>query len=254
MTYKQTSAAVLWSVIATGAMVVFAFTAMGADMALDQRSGSRLATIARGGMLYDKWYAELKMDPPKSTHPSYATSQGKQKGSGTWRCKECHGWDYLGKDGAYAKGSHFSGIAGIQGSAGGSENAVVASLKGSAHKMGDLMSEQDLRALAVFVVEGQLDPNPYIDRGSKKAKGSVANGERIYMTVCTKCHGADGKKINFGDEKEPEYVGTVANDNPWEVLHKLRMGQPGKEMPALLALPVQLLADTLAYSQTLPEK
>lgn len=28
-----------------------------------------------------------------------------------------HGWDYMGKDGVYGKGGHFTGIKGIQGAA-----------------------------------------------------------------------------------------------------------------------------------------
>ena len=28
----------------------------------------------------------------------------------TWRCKECHGWDYRGAPGAYSIGSDFTGI------------------------------------------------------------------------------------------------------------------------------------------------
>jgi thiosulfate dehydrogenase len=33
------------------------------------------------------------MDEPQGTHPSYPKA-GKKTGAGTWRCKECHGWDY----------------------------------------------------------------------------------------------------------------------------------------------------------------
>ena len=32
-------------------------------------------------------------------------TQMNASGSDTWRCKECHGWDYMGVDGAYAGGS-----------------------------------------------------------------------------------------------------------------------------------------------------
>ena len=56
----------------------------------------------------------IEGDEPKGTHPAYPKA-GKQKDSTTWRCKECHGWDYKGLDGAYAKGSHFSGTKGVRG-------------------------------------------------------------------------------------------------------------------------------------------
>lgn len=73
--------------------------------------------MARGGQLYDNWMAVVEADPPKQTHPAYPAT-GKKKGATTWRCKECHGWDYKGVDGAYAKGSHFTGIKGVRGVAG----------------------------------------------------------------------------------------------------------------------------------------
>jgi len=221
---------------------------------LDSATGDQLVQIARGGMLYDKWYGVTKATPPNETHPSYASSKGKRKGKGTWRCKECHGWDYMGKDGAYAKGSHFSGIVGMRGSAGGSMDSVVASLKGDAHMLGDHISSADLNAIAAFVTKGQLDMDQYIERSSKKAKGNLMNGERIYKTTCAKCHGMDGKEINFGNEKKSVFLGTVSNGNPWETLHKIRMGQPDEDMSAMIAFPVQSQVDVLAYSQTLPTK
>lgn len=225
-----------------------------ANVELEKATGEELAQIVFGGVLYDKWSGALGVDAPKQTHPAYAASKGKRKGSGTWRCKECHGWDYMGKDGAYKSGSHFSGIPGIRSADGASESKLVAVLKNKDHQLGEHIPTAGMKALAAFMAKGQLDMDQYIDRGSKKAKGNLGNGERVYMTVCTKCHGDDGKKINFKDEKKPEYLGTVAAGNPWETLHKIRMGQPGKEMPAMLAFPVQLQVDVLAYSQTLPTK
>ena len=49
-----------------------------------------------------------------------------------------------------------------------------------------------------------------------------------------------------------DYVGTVAVEDPWETLHKLRTGQPGQPMPALRVLPRQDVVDILAYIRTLP--
>jgi len=71
-------------------------------------------TIARGGQLYDNWMAVVEAEEPEATHPAYP-ADGKKKGAATWRCKECHGWDYRGKDGAYAKGSHATGIEIVRG-------------------------------------------------------------------------------------------------------------------------------------------
>jgi thiosulfate dehydrogenase len=217
-------------------------------------SGKELAQIAHGGLLYDKWYAVLDVKPPEATHPAYANSEGKREGSGTWRCKECHGWDYMGKDGAYAKGSHFSGIPGIRGGDGGSVSKVASELGAGVHGLGKYASQEDLQAMAAFVVYGQVDMDQYIDRASKKAKGNAAQGEGIYLTICAKCHGADGKKSNFGSKDKPVYMGTVANGNPWETLHKIRMGQPKEDMPGMIAFPIGIQVDVLTYAQTLPEK
>ena len=89
---------------------------------------------------------------------------------------------------------------------------------------------------------------------TKKARGDVRRGAAFFQTICAVCHGFDGKTMNFGDEKEPEYVGTVARKNPWEALHKIRFGQPGVGMVALTVLDIQDHLDILAYTQTLPVK
>ena len=62
------------------------------------------------------------------------------------------------------------------------------------------------------------------------------------------------KALNFKTAEKPEYIGTIANDNPWEFLHKARFGQPGIPMISLITLPMQDVADILAYAQTLPQK
>ena len=69
-----------------------------------------------------------------------------------------------------------------------------------------------------------------------------------------RCHGSDGKLINFKSPPKAEYIGTVAQANPWETLHKLRMGQPGVPMMSMLAFDIQDHVDVLAYTQTLPAK
>ncbi len=214
---------------------------------------NELAELAKGGVLYDKWYKELDLKVSKETHPGYS-SAGKKKGSSTWRCKECHGWDYKGKDGAYAKGSHYSGIKGIRGAAGQSKMFVINILKDSTHQYGNLMAAADLRALASFVVSGQMDMKYVIDSNTKAASGNLHNGGRIYQTQCAKCHGADGKKLDFGDNTKKVFIGTVAWANPWEALHKIRFGQPGDDMIGMIATSVTDQVDVLTYIQTLPKQ
>jgi len=60
--------------------------------------------------------------------------------------------------------------------------------------------------------------------------------------------------MNFKSADNPEYIGTVASENPQETLHKTRNGQPGVPMVALGVLDIQDLVDIVAYAQTLPAK
>jgi hypothetical protein len=117
MTKIFTKLSVLTAAAWVLAMAGIALSGLGATtaiaQALDDPAGPTEAfTITQGGRLYDKWWNVLYLPEPDDTHPAY-TADGTKSGSTTWRCKECHGWDYRGTDGAYAKGSHFSGIVGM---------------------------------------------------------------------------------------------------------------------------------------------
>jgi LPXTG-motif cell wall-anchored protein len=73
---------------------------------------------------------------------------------------------------------------------------------------------------------------------------------------CQKCHGPDGTKVNFGSPEEPEFVGTVAVDNPIEFLHKATYGQPDSDPRMFAAIErgwtIDQVLDVLAYARTLP--
>lgn len=216
------------------------------------------SSIARGGQLYDKWWKVVAAAEPKTAHPAYP-ADGKYRGKGgtDWRCKECHGWDYMGKDGAYSKGSHFTGIKGVQGVAGGDPAKVVAVLNDKTHALGGLMSAADLQDLANFLTKGQVQMSQYIDRTTKKVTvGNKAKGAAVFNTICANCHGRDGTLNEDGKPLKPdeEPLGLVANDNPWEALHKIRNGQPAERMPALRAIDLAVALDILAHLQTLPTK
>ncbi len=232
------------------ATVIFAIPAWAGG--LSGKSGAELAKIVKGGLLYDKWYSELDREAPKVTHPAYPKTS-RYKGKSTWRCKECHGWDYRGRDGAYKKGKHFSGIPGIRGYNGRPPAGVVSILKDKNHLLGDKLPHSALEALAAFVTQGQMDMTRYIS-ASKEVKGDAFKGGRIYAVTCARCHGPEGREINFGDKKKPKYMGTVANSNPWETLHKIRVGQPNEEMTSTLFLTEQQQVDVLKFTMGLPGK
>ncbi|MBI2917942.1 MAG: c-type cytochrome [Chloroflexi bacterium] len=219
--------------------------------------------IAHGGRLYDKWWTD---DPgataPTGNHALWALqTTNTRTGLDTFRCKECHGWDYKGKGGAYSKGSHLTGFAGVQhASMAMSKAQLLDILKGATdyrHDFSKVLSAKALSDLAAFLSEGLVNDTQYIDYATKKPIGAdAARGKTRYDSVCAICHGADGKQLNFGSDTSPEYVGTLAADNPWEFMHKVRAGQPGTTMPSAIVSgwSIQDVLDALAYSQTLPAK
>jgi len=231
---------------------------------------SEMAAIARGGRLYDNWFkvskdARLPFGAPSGSgedpslaklidsrrHPAYP-KEGSQAGKGgnDWRCKECHGWDYKGVNGAYATGEHRTGIKGIRGAAGKPEGEVLKILQDDTHALKNTnLSQRDYRDLALFVAKGQVDMDAYIDPKSGAARGDNAAGRDVYETVCAGCHGMKGNAI---EDMEP--LGKVANKNPWEAMHKILNGQPNEDMPAMRAFGAKVAGDILAYMQTLPGK
>lgn len=221
------------------------------------------ATVALGGQLYDNWITAAKVATPAGNSPLWADQKTNTRtGRDTWRCKECHGWDYKGKDGAYGKGSHFTGFPGVRSAAMTKTVAqLMAALKGSTntkHNFSSYLNDAQLSALAVFLKEGAvIDEDVYIDSSTKKPKSAVLlRGKGLYENRCVSCHGADGKALNFGSAAAPEYVGTIAVDNPWEFLHKVRFGNPGTNMPTGVEnqWSIQSVIDILSYTQTLPIK
>lgn len=211
-------------------------------------SAEEASRIARGGQLYDKWFAVIGADKPKDTHKAWPSSNTKKKGDVTWRCKSCHGWDYRGAQGAYASGSYKTGIGGVSAYGGGDTAKVIAIMKDGTHGLG-MIPEAELADLALFVTKGQVDMTKYIN-ADKTVNGDAEKGAAYYNTLCAGCHDKDGKKPK--DLEKP--LGAIVSGNPWEGLHKILNGQPKEAMPALRALPIEIAIDTLAYTVTLPKE
>ncbi len=129
---------------------------------MDKLTGKKFAQLANGGVLYDNWIEEVGVKIDK-THPAYP-AKGKKKGASTWRCKECHGWDYKGKSGAYSSGSHYTGIVGIRAYANQSPAEIVKIIKNDTHAFGNMMPDDAVESLALFVAYGQVDTDRYVDR------------------------------------------------------------------------------------------
>lgn len=211
----------------------------------------------RGGALYDNWWAVTGQDAPDDDHPLWASRpdpQSSERGAATWRCKECHGWDYMGVAGAYGSGSHRTGFAGILGTQKTEAELIELLTDGDDHAYGDVLDEQSVADLAAFVVDGTIDVTTILAMDGS-FMGDAEIGQAIYDDTCSGCHGNNGLTRPPGaDEGFEDFPGLVANDNPPEFLHKVRFGQPGTAMPPQAKeLSNDALAGLGAYTQTLPQ-
>lgn len=210
-------------------------------------------TLAAGGRIYDNWWDALDRPEPAITHPAYPSS-GQSEGNSTWRCKECHGWDYKGRDGRYKTGSHATGIVGISGAQGRDVAEIVKLLRSPLHGYTkEMIGDEELARVAAFVSRGLHDTNDAIDAAGR-LKGNPERGKALFQTLCAACHGFDGRLLNWGTAAEPAYVGTEASKFPDEVLHKIRNSHPGAAMVNLRALPLADAIDVLTYVATLPAR
>ena len=173
-------------IVAGLSLLLAAFLALGAATRLAQASGDLQseANIVRGAMLYDNWFAALGVDAPAGNMPIWARqTTNTRSGEDTWRCVSCHGWDYLGKDGAYHTGSgNYTGFPGLFSAEGGkSVDELVAILKGSLdpeHDFSSYLDDASLNDLAGFLNSALIDDSLYIDAQTLSVKdGDAAQGE-----------------------------------------------------------------------------
>jgi thiosulfate dehydrogenase len=216
--------------------------------------------IIRGAQLYDKWYAVLGVDPPAGNMPLWSRqTTNTRSGADTWRCNECHGWDYRGLKGEYRSGSHYTGFPDIftlvQGLA---VEDIVNHLNGNldpAHKFSAYLDDSSLTQLAEFLKFGILDDSAYINSISLRViNPDIKHGEQLYQSTCRTCHGDDGQKILLNIEGIDEPLGSIANRDPWRFLHRTRFGVAATDMPVGLSLgwSPEDGRDVLAYAQSFP--
>lgn len=202
---------------------------------------SKFTGLVLGGRLYDNHFEVLnKMQTV--VNPLFETQVTNTNDGASWRCKECHGWDYKGADGVYGKetNSHYTGFPGIL------ENRFAA--------MKDTLSEQDalaaafnylkngftdgtlgivvhsfgvgsngqslmagspglddtqVQALAEFVVNGLVDSSSFIlnGRGQKEVLGDPVAGEALYNAPAGATGGGcgDAKACHGADGKAIDF-------------------------------------------------
>lgn len=231
-----------------------------ASSALAQVTAPPEEDIIRGAQIYDKWYALMNVDPPSGNMPIWSRQvTNTRSGEDTWRCSECHGWDYRGAQGAYGFGSHYTGFPDVMTLAQKlTVDEIVSHLKGSkdpAHDFSPYIDEISLNQLALFLKYGVIDDTQYINPVSLRVvDADTQHGEDLYQFTCAECHGIDGKKIAFQTEGIIEPLGSVANRDPWRFLHRTRFGTAGTNMPVGITLGWSPAdgRDILAYAQSLP--
>lgn len=218
-------------------------------------------SVAHGGRLYDRWWkAVAGVKSPIGDHPLWALqTTNPRRGEDTWRCKECHGWDYKGQHGTYGSGSRMTGFSGVLAARGRSEKDLKAILKGSAnpkHDFSPMLDDAALSNLATFLKHGLVDLGPAISiKTGEPVKGDAVRGKQLFA-ICAICHGPEGTKLNFGNPDKPEYIGAQAREDPWMFVHKVRVGAPGSDPPMPTAIELgwklQDILDVLVYSRTRP--
>ncbi|OGN95575.1 MAG: hypothetical protein A2Z71_04685 [Chloroflexi bacterium RBG_13_50_21] len=241
-------------------IIIGAIALLAAGTALAAQAAPSTDDIIRGAQLYDKWYAVLGVDPPVGNMPIWnRQTTNTRSGGDTWRCSECHGWDYRGSQGEYQAGSHFTGFPDIWTLV--QELTVedlINHLNGKldpAHDFSSYLDNTSLNQLAGFLKFGMLDDTTYINPISLRViDPDISHGQKLYQSTCLSCHGEDGKKIVFRIEGIDEYLGSIANRDPWRFLHRTRFGVAGTDMPVGMNLGWQPEdgRDVLAFAQTLP--
>ena len=230
------------------------------------------ADLTRGARLFDNWMGE-KGVTPTAINPGYSKTQGTSKSiTASWRCNECHGWDYRGVDGAYRTGSHFTGVQGLLEPQGDPPEHLFEIIQGGSEAKGmtafgvqQSFTDEDIWDLVKFIKEGMVDLSGKIDFATGLTiTGDVARGKELYekgipgtnkFQTCLYCHGPDGRKINFHTAPQaPEGLRNVA-DSPFQFAHHVRFGKAGGVlMPPYhdRGWTVDNVVDVLAYSLTLP--
>lgn len=210
-------------------------------------------TLAAGGRIYDNWWEALDRDAPEGTNPAYPAS-GQQTGEVTWRCKECHGWDYQGASGIYRQGSHFTGISGIMGAQGRPVEAIMRTLRDDNHPYTtEMISDDEMQRVALFVSQGLVDMRSFLDYETRTVNaGDADRGREIFQTTCAACHGFDGRAMDWGVDGGHNFVGTEAAELPDEVFNKISNAHPGAAMINMRAFSVEDRINLMAYIATLP--
>ncbi|PRQ08544.1 c-type cytochrome [Enhygromyxa salina] len=211
--------------------------------------------LARGGRLFDKWYADSSFEGMFTPG-----SEGGPFGDGTladvngaafpndeghdYRLKNFFGWDLRGTEGIYGPGYADKSYALSTNllALPRSHAELVTWFEGGGDGLpayGDVLRADQIDDMAAFVLAmrtGQLPRASEIWALSATAPssytllpgGDVQAGHAAYASTCAQCHGVDGTVYLFDDG---EYtLGSFARQKAYEGWFKLLVGHPGSLM------------------------
>jgi len=211
---------------------------------------SDVETLSLGGRLYDNLWNVVGRRPPATAHPSFPEVV-KTYNEKTWRCVSCHGWDYKGRDGDLGQVSKDEAFASLAPAIGRNPAELLRIIRTGTHKnITKVLSSDQMKALSVFLSRGQHSIAYLVDK-SGAARGVSERGKIIYDGACVRCHQADGKAVIYGEEGDVASLGWIARNRPAQALHKIRNGVAKADMLTLRFMPLDQIADLLAYLQQL---
>jgi len=227
-----------------------------------------------GGKLYDKfWATETGWTAPTGINAADISDYGD-----FYRCKQCHGWDQMGNEGAYnnrapqvgrpsvgpslfepivndPKEEFFDHIYNTTG------RAVDPSLtqdgtNGMGNVMpafGNILTEAEAWDIIKFLLEERYDVTQLYDFSTTGTyptgthtfsniglDGSATAGDAFFTANCATCHGADGKGILIVDDGDTLTVGFFGRNKPYELQHKIKFGNLGS---AMVGVPTATVSD-----------
>lgn len=242
-------------------------------------------SVILGGRLYDNWFSEVDgADIPGVENPMgkfiagyplaepYLTFKDLDKDK-QYRCKTCHGFEYTGSEFfpvSIMDTPNKMTLDEFRALMSGGFSLSFGTDVETVHNFGTLgLDDDSIDRLADFVIAGVVNTEdyfyPFSPKGTAIGRGDSARGEVLFKGIagCSRstCHGATGRAIDFDSgtgATEVEYVGTIGQDDPAEMLHKIRFGHPGESritsMPTIYdsGLTTQDAADIMTYTQQLP--
>jgi thiosulfate dehydrogenase len=199
-----------------------------------------------GGQLYSDWPRVLLFRGPFTKHPLWKGNAAALN-TETWRCVNCHGWDYRGSAGVGGDLGVVPNVPGLRHLVGASRRTIVDGIRHQDHGfVADQLSSEALAYLVNFLIDGQRAVVDLAARARESGADVAAGGDR-YRAVCQVCHGETGTQLNLGTERAPATLQILARTNPWKFLHGMRFGHAGV-MPAFVLLEEGEFLNVLAYA------